>query len=361
LSIRSTLARILAVVLAAGMLLVPAASAVAAPPKPVAPKAAGAGVGSPVVRVATQPDGRPCELDCDPHPCFPEYEYCDSLVVYCLVSISKSVTRGSLEDGTTYSRIAWNGQWNCTRNYYALHVQITGQTALVDRSAGNSGNLLGVGGYAYGQDNASSSGVAYLYDDEFESPAGQQVEVTFDTTLTITGVHPAHVWTGCNPMPSGARYVEPCQGIGTQSLWLLMGSNSFSTGVTAAQCYPENPSLQFTDPTNGQVIAKITAHLQWCRYSNGRIKEVKRTAPAELYKNPGSSYAEWTIQFDAAGDPERGWTESDGRGHYQVTANIGRNGKFFPWCHMTIHGVYIGANADHSEDMNNCSVFTRNG
>jgi hypothetical protein len=212
----------------------PPASRVSAPTPAAEPTKAKtrSSVGSPIQLKSPTPDivtpNAPC-LDCDPEPapCFPEWEECESFFIVCTPRISETITRNETV-GASSSRVSWNASWSCTNNYYAAHATIIARTLLVDRSADHDDEVLAAGPLLTGTDRLTLTGAVTLPDELY--PRAQQIEVILHTTLHITGVHQDNVWEYCGPLETlGLRWVEPCQGLGTQTMLSVIGSNEFDS------------------------------------------------------------------------------------------------------------------------------------
>lgn len=343
---RSAVAVVFALVCGLSIAPTPATAAASVPARPVQPRPAATQFMAVQAGTATAPSDRrgPQRL---PEPCEPGMP-CDEGAT-CLYGFDRSITSGSNPEygsGPSY-RIEFDGHVSC----WGAEVYQSGSADLVDRTPGYDGAVRGSGYSFTGYDNSRSSGTAELFEDDF--PAGQQVEVVLTVRLLTFSQVP---WAGCY----GPRVLR-CDGIGTNELVAVLGGEPFASGVVAADCdHKDDPTIEFRS-TQDAVRAKLTAHLMWCTYSDGRVKEVRPYKAAERYFNPDDlAPAVTVVRFDESGEPERGYQEA-GRGHYKLTVLVGINGHSFPWCRMTIHGVYIGGNADHSEDVNNCSNYYRGG
>lgn len=298
----------------------------------VAPKVGGKTSGSGAAPM------EPCRPD-DCNPCYPDCS--DPVESYCAAEVFYNVGQGdNPELGGPYAHVNFDGHWYCVGYTVAT---VTAQTKLVDRTPGYDGRILGSGPQVTGTNDVWNSGSGGAF--EVDYPAGQQAEVIIETTL----VTQHGIWASCLPMPSGLRYIR-CDGVLTNTIHVTVGTGTFATGVVAADCnHRSDHTLQWV--ASGTIRARMIVHVGWCTFSNGKVKSVNRVSATELASLPDQGVY---IRFENT-DPPDGWVSStDGRGHYQVSVLIGLNGKNFPWCHMTVHGVYLGTVADYSEDNSTC-------
>jgi hypothetical protein len=216
----------------------PAVAGPAAPDKPGA-GAAGLSVGRPAAAGDAVPN-MPCE-GCDP-PCNPTREYCEDFWFSCLPSFSRTVTHGVTEDGDGWTRIRWTGWWNCTGNInpYLNPINISGRTVLYDRTAGQGDRIIKVGAWVSGVNNVASEGPdndAVLFDSSY--PAGRDVEIVWETTISVGNLYPENWHPQCSPLSGGLRWLR-CD-IGFDSATLAVGTGAFGSGVQAPPCAGTDP------------------------------------------------------------------------------------------------------------------------
>src|SRR5262249_32303248 len=122
-------------------------------------------------------------------------------------------------------RIDYEGSVGC--NFYLAG---DGQAALVDRTNGATynGYVISDGSiFSFDVDTGGSSFGSITVDGRTYDGA-RQVEVVLDLELITLDGTP---WGPCGQLPDGLRYLSECEGVGTDTLTVTIGSGIFDTGL----------------------------------------------------------------------------------------------------------------------------------
>jgi hypothetical protein len=133
---------------------------------------------------------------------------------------------------------------------------------------------------------------------------------------------PGFVWDGCFPIP-GLRYIQPCEGVGTNFLHAVVGTGSYATGLSAP-C--RNSTQTLTDPEEARTEVPAanpvaTQILNETRFAdlNNQLKAFRRDICTKTTPDALLSYAAdqgrmlWDNATRLARDPSR---TNDDRGLY---------------------------------------------
>ena len=141
--------------------------------------------------------------------------------------LTKTVTRGTdAQAASDYTRVDFDARVSCTDG-----VSVAGDAALIDRTHGYKGNLLGTGSYLQSQyphpnQVLHSVGSVKLYDSNY--PASRSVEVVLRLTLVVNPLSRAN-WNSCFER-AGIRILR-CESLGTPQIVVEVGFNPFDTNV----------------------------------------------------------------------------------------------------------------------------------
>jgi hypothetical protein len=128
-----------------------------------------------------------------------------------------------------------------------------GRPYLIDRTDGASGNggiLHLADGFLFANDYYGYRFGSVVIDGRTYNGA-RQAEVGFDLALRTTD---GTIWGACYvPLPNGQRYLSTCDGLGTNTLYVTVGSGIFDTGLP-----PFNPAAVIRDSSR---IALLTFHV----------------------------------------------------------------------------------------------------
>lgn len=124
-----------------------------------------------------------------------------------------------------------------------------GRPYLIERTDGFSGILHLANGFLFSNDYYGYQFGSIVIDGRTYEGA-RRVEVGFDIALrTIDGT----LWGGCFPLPDGQRYLVPCDGLGTTTIYATIGSGIFDSSLP-----PYNPAAIIRDSAS---ISLLTFHV----------------------------------------------------------------------------------------------------
>jgi Peptidase family M23 len=141
----------------------------------------------------------------------------------CEPNLARFITPNPAGRGT--ARVDYGGRVTCNFSLAAY-----GFAYLIDRTSGtpNNGGIISYGNsFSFGQGSSGTSTGGRQFDGKTD-PGGRQVEVGFYLRLTTLDGTP---WGPCGELPLGVRYLSACEGVGTVTLTVRVGSGSFNTGL----------------------------------------------------------------------------------------------------------------------------------
>jgi hypothetical protein len=145
-----------------------------------------------------------------------------ALDLTCTTYISKQTTANPAGPYTV--RVDYLAELVC--NFY---LNAYGRPYLIERTAGFSGILHLANGFLFSNDYYGYMFGSVVIDGRTYEGA-RKVEVGFDVALrTIDGT----LWGGCFQLPDGQRYLVPCDGLGTTTIYATIGSGIFDSGLPA--------------------------------------------------------------------------------------------------------------------------------